>query len=113
MRWADSICFRGRFDPNPSRSDHFVTMVPIPVSRTIFVVGSCSLIWWALFSPAHHIVGTDEIITAPLHSLESLNASFRTAASSPVRKHPEFYASRAAHELCAAHGYSAFVLKNH
>ncbi|KAF5237893.1 hypothetical protein FAUST_5845 [Fusarium austroamericanum] len=87
-------------------------MVPIPVSRTIFVVGFCSLIWWALFSPAHHIAGTDEIITAPLHSLESLNASFRVAASSPERKHPEFYASRAAHELCAAHGYSAFVPKS-
>jgi beta-1,4-mannosyl-glycoprotein beta-1,4-N-acetylglucosaminyltransferase len=81
-------------------------MVPKRVSRTILVIGLCSLFWWAFFRPTPYSGGTHEVITAPLHLLDFLNGT-----SGYGRKHSDSYASKAAHEFCASHGYSAFVPK--
>lgn len=82
-------------------------MVPKRASRTILVIGLCSLFWWAFFRPAPHSGGAYEVTTAPLHLLDFFNGT-----NGHDRKHPDSYASKAAHEFCASHGYSAFVPKS-
>ncbi|KAM0277909.1 hypothetical protein ACHAO9_012391 [Fusarium lateritium] len=86
-------------------------MIPKPVSRTALLIGFCSLVWWALFRHSTRTGSIRDVTTASLHSLAFLNDSFRAATSGHDLKHSQSYASRAAHEFCAAHGYSAFVPK--
>ncbi|KAH7243637.1 glycosyltransferase family 17-domain-containing protein [Fusarium redolens] len=72
-------------------------MVPKPIPRVVLVIGICSLIWWT-FQPLR---GTHEVITEPLQSLDLLKPT--------SGYHTDTNASRAAHDVCTIHGYSAFV----
>ncbi|KAF4452441.1 Beta-1,4-mannosyl-glycoprotein 4-beta-N-acetylglucosaminyltransferase [Fusarium austroafricanum] len=76
-------------------------MAPKSPSRAILVIALCSLTWWVLLRPALSNSGSHEIITTPLQSLDLLNAT--------SGKHAESYGSQAAHNFCAAHGYSVFT----
>ena len=61
------------------------------------------MIFWALFRPGTHNGGINEIASVPLPPPD-----FLTATSDRSQKHAEYYASNAAQEFCAAHGYSVF-----
>lgn len=80
-----------------------VNMVPKAVFRGILVIGFCSLLWLT-FRPFR---GSRAVFTESLQSTDLLSP-----ASHHGRKTSELYASRAAHDLCSAHGYSAFVPKS-
>ncbi|KAG9498564.1 hypothetical protein J7337_009372 [Fusarium musae] len=78
-------------------------MVPKALSRGILVIGICSLLWWALRT----LHGSYAVFAESLQSIDLL---------SPTLDHDwktsELYASKATHDLCSAHGYSAFVPKS-
>ncbi|KAF4985677.1 hypothetical protein FGRMN_11125 [Fusarium graminum] len=82
-------------------------MVPKPVSRIVLALGFCSLIWWAFFGPALRTGDTHGIQTGLQSSFDILNAT-----SESGQKPPYSYGSRAAQNVCDAHGYSAFVPKD-
>lgn len=66
-------------------------------------IGLLSLILWAVFRSGRNNDGLHEIASVRLPSLD-----FLTATSDRSQKHAEYYASKAAHDFCAAHGYSVF-----
>ncbi|RBR14560.1 hypothetical protein FVER53590_06710 [Fusarium verticillioides] len=78
-------------------------MVPKALPRGILVIGICSLLWWALRT----LQGSYAVFAESLQSIDLL---------SPTLDHDwktsELYASKATHDLCSAHGYSAFVPKS-
>ncbi|KAF5722089.1 beta-1 4-mannosyl-glyco 4-beta-n-acetylglucosaminyltransferase [Fusarium mundagurra] len=78
-------------------------MLPKAVFRGILVIGICSLLWWAL----RPLRGPHAVFTESLRSIDLLSPS-----SNHGRKTSELYASRAAHDLCSVHGYSAFLPKS-
>ncbi|KAK2126742.1 glycosyltransferase family 17-domain-containing protein [Fusarium oxysporum II5] len=78
-------------------------MVPRVVSRGILVIGICSLLWWT-FRPLR---GSHAVFTEPLQTIDLLSPT-----SDNGRKTPELYASRAAHDFCSVHEYSAFIPKS-
>ncbi|KAM3501148.1 hypothetical protein MY11210_009415 [Beauveria gryllotalpidicola] len=74
-------------------------------ARIILGLGFACFLWLTLFSPDRYSGGLHEITTSvSLPSLDFLQASFPERS----QKHADYYASRAAHEFCAAHGYTVF-----
>lgn len=74
-------------------------------ARLVLSIGVFSFIWFIFFRPGSYIGGVHEIDTgAPLPSL-----AFLRETSNRGQKHAEYYASRAARDFCAAHGYSVFT----
>ncbi|KAK2612758.1 hypothetical protein QQS21_001209 [Conoideocrella luteorostrata] len=79
-------------------------MAAKPHSRKILGIGLFLLIWWVFFASAPHRNGVHETTTVPLPPLDFLKAT-----SDRAQKHAEYYASQAARDFCAAHGYSVFA----
>lgn len=73
-------------------------------ARITLFVGLFSLISWVFMKPVRHHNGFHKITNAPLPPLDFLKAT-----SDRSQKHAEYYASQAAREFCAAHGYSVFT----
>ncbi|KAK3182028.1 hypothetical protein K4F52_006592 [Lecanicillium sp. MT-2017a] len=75
-----------------------------PPARILLGLGVVSIVWW-LFSPFLRADNLHEISTsATLPPLDFLRAT-----SDRSQKHAEYYASNAAQDFCAAHGYSVFT----
>jgi len=82
-------------------------MAAKPRSRIILGIAILALIWWSFFRPSPYAAGSSShhvTTTTPLPPLD-----FLKAASDRGRKHAGYYASQAAREFCAAHGYSVFT----
>ncbi|OAQ99917.1 hypothetical protein LLEC1_04724 [Akanthomyces lecanii] len=77
---------------------------PKSPSRAILFAAFFSLIWWTFFRSSPATNGMHEIATVTLPPLD-----FLTATSNRREKHAQHYASREAHEFCAAHGYSIYT----
>ena len=70
--------------------------------RVILYVALFSLVCWVSLKPAPHRRAFHEITSVPLPPLDFLKET-------SGQKHAEYYASKAAQEFCAAHGYSVFT----